>query len=129
MPGNISSSAKLLANGKGRTFYAVGGTWRNLAKLHMSAKHYPLHVMHHYEIPFDEAQRFLKLVAAGDLDYMRGIEDVSKNRRSLLAYGAIALLETIRLDAAVDGSVFGARRARGLPLLAPAGEASSWRIR
>ncbi|WP_271893613.1 exopolyphosphatase [Candidatus Phyllobacterium onerii] len=91
------ASAKLLGNGKGRAFYAVGGTWRNLAKLHMSAKHYPLHVMHHYEIPFDEAQRFLKLVAAGDLDYMRGIEDVSKNRRSLLSYGAIALLETIRL--------------------------------
>src|SRR4029079_4920288 len=90
-------SARLLANGRGRTFYAVGGTWRNLAKLHMSATHYPLHVMHHYEIPLEEAQRFLKLVAAGDLDYMRGIEYVSKNRRALLSYGAIALLETIKL--------------------------------
>ncbi|MDA4806526.1 hypothetical protein NY486_11590, partial [Enterobacter hormaechei] len=85
-------SAKLLAKGKGRAFYAVGGTWRNLAKLHMSAEHYPLHVMHHYEIPFEEAQRFLKRVADGNLDNMRGIEDVSKNRRALLSYGAIALL-------------------------------------
>lgn len=90
-------AAKLLANGKGRAFYAVGGTWRNLAKLHMSAEHYPLHVMHHYEIPFEEAQRFLKRVAVGDVDTMRGIEDVSKNRRALLAYGAIALLETIKI--------------------------------
>jgi exopolyphosphatase/guanosine-5'-triphosphate,3'-diphosphate pyrophosphatase len=91
------ATAKLLGDGRGRTFYAVGGTWRNLAKLHMSAQHYPLHVMHHYEIPLDEAQRFLKRVAAGDLDMMRGIEDVSKNRRTLLSYGAIALLETIKL--------------------------------
>lgn len=105
------ASAKLLANGKGRTFYAVGGTWRNLAKLHMSATHYPLHVMHHYEIPFEEAQRFLKLVAVGDLEYMRGIEDVSKNRRSLLSYGAIALLETIKLmrPATVVFSALGVR--------------------
>ncbi|MCO4319694.1 exopolyphosphatase [Phyllobacterium sp. 21LDTY02-6] len=91
------ATAKLLSNGKGRAFYAVGGTWRNLAKLHMSAEHYPLHVMHNYEIDFAEAQRFLKRVAAGDVDNMRGIEDVSKNRRALLSYGAIALLETINL--------------------------------
>ena len=31
-----------LANGKGRTFYAVGGTWRSLAKLHMDQTNYPL---------------------------------------------------------------------------------------
>lgn len=28
-------TAKLLSKGEGRTFYAVGGTWRNIAKLHM----------------------------------------------------------------------------------------------
>ena len=29
---------------------AVGGTWRNLARLHMEQTRYPLHVMHGYEI-------------------------------------------------------------------------------
>lgn len=90
------STAKLLADGKGRKFYAVGGTWRNLAKLHMSATHYPLHVMHAYEIPAAQALNFLKRVASGNVDKMRGIEDVSKNRRALLAYGARVLLEIIR---------------------------------
>ena len=28
--------------GQGRAFYAVGGTWRNLARLHMETTNYPL---------------------------------------------------------------------------------------
>ncbi|WP_420960047.1 exopolyphosphatase [Brucella sp. IR073] len=88
--------ATLLKEGEGRIFYAVGGTWRNLAKLHMNVKHYPLHIMHAYEIDPKEAQSFLIRVAKGDVDHMRGIDAVSKNRRQLLSYGAIVLLETIR---------------------------------
>lgn len=91
------AATPMLANGKGRNFYAVGGTWRNLAKLHMSVKHYPLHVMHGYEIVADEALSFLKRVAHGDLDKMRGIKVVSKNRRGLLSYGASVLLEVVKI--------------------------------
>ncbi|MBC8130438.1 MAG: Ppx/GppA family phosphatase, partial [Rhizobiaceae bacterium] len=40
----------LAGRGEGRPFFAVGGTWRNLAKLHMEQNRYPLHVMHGYEI-------------------------------------------------------------------------------
>ena len=43
--------ARLLEGGKGRSFYAIGGTWRALARLHMWQKGYPLHVMHGYVIP------------------------------------------------------------------------------
>ncbi|MCL7997470.1 exopolyphosphatase [Brucella sp. 21LCYQ03] len=88
--------ATLLEEHQGQVFYAVGGTWRNLAKLHMTAKHYPLHVMHGYEMDPVEAKSFLTRVAKGNIDTMRGIEAVSKNRRQLLAYGATVLLETIR---------------------------------
>ncbi|RCS23131.1 exopolyphosphatase [Phyllobacterium salinisoli] len=90
------AKATLLEQGEGRIFYAVGGTWRNLAKLHMSAKHYPLHIMHAYEIDPHEAHNFLLRVARGDVDHMRGIEAVSKSRRQLLSYGSTVLLETVR---------------------------------
>ena len=40
--------AKLLKAGANRTFYAIGGTWRALARLHMWQTGYPLHVMHGY---------------------------------------------------------------------------------
>lgn len=90
------AKAVMLQAHEGQAFYAVGGTWRNLAKLHMTARNYPLHVMHGYEMDAAEAQSFLKRVAKGNLDTMRGIEAVSKNRRQLLSYGATVLLETLR---------------------------------
>ena len=39
-----------LEAGRGRTFYAIGGTWRALAKLHMEAVAAPLRVMHGYRV-------------------------------------------------------------------------------
>ncbi|MGE0500292.1 MAG: exopolyphosphatase [Rhizobiaceae bacterium] len=87
--------AKLLSGGRGRTFYAVGGTWRNLARLHMNATDYPLAVMHHYEMDTSTSMPFLRQVARGDIDKVRGIERVSKSRRALLPYGATVLLEII----------------------------------
>jgi exopolyphosphatase / guanosine-5'-triphosphate,3'-diphosphate pyrophosphatase len=59
----------------------------------MEMTRYPLSVMHHYEIGIDSAANFLKQVAKGEIEKVRGIEGVSKNRRSLLPYGAIVLQE------------------------------------
>jgi exopolyphosphatase / guanosine-5'-triphosphate,3'-diphosphate pyrophosphatase len=87
--------AKLLSGGQGRTFYAVGGTWRNLARLHMSATNYPLIVMHHYEMGAETSLNFLRQVARGEVEKVPGIERVSRNRRGLLPYGAIVLQEII----------------------------------
>ncbi len=87
--------AKLLKGGKGRTFYAVGGTWRNLARLHMNVTGYPLDVMHHYQMDPASLTPFLRQVARGEVEKIKGIEGVSKNRRALLPYGAAVLQEII----------------------------------
>ncbi|WP_074381654.1 Ppx/GppA family phosphatase [Bartonella doshiae] len=79
-----------------RCFYAVGGTWRNLAKLHMATKNYQLPVMHGYEVDAVEMKDFLHLVACGSIDNIKGISAISKNRRQLLSYGAIILIELIQ---------------------------------
>ncbi len=81
----------------GRTFYAVGGTWRALARLHQAAKDYPLHVMHGYVINPDDGLDFLHLVEEVDAKTLKDIESISEARRPLLAYGAIVLQEIIRL--------------------------------
>ena len=44
-----------LEKGRGRDFYAIGGTWRALARLHMTQTNYPLSVMHNYRIAADDA--------------------------------------------------------------------------
>ena len=88
--------APFLKAASGRNFYCVGGTWRNLARLHMSATDYPLAVMHNYEMPPEKVAAFLKRVSGGQLDKVPGVDRVSRNRRALLPYGAAVLQEIIR---------------------------------
>ncbi|WP_425342145.1 Ppx/GppA family phosphatase [Jiella mangrovi] len=90
------SASPLAGKGKGRDFFAVGGTWRNLAKLHMEQTSYPLHVMHAYEMPASGVDGFLDAVIKSDPDKLTGISAVSKSRRTLLAYGAVALKSVLR---------------------------------
>ncbi|MGE7369908.1 exopolyphosphatase [Neorhizobium sp. NPDC001467] len=88
-------SAKLLEKGQGRTFYAVGGTWRNLAKLHMEMRDYPLHMMQGYELPLADMQAFLKDIVDGTAAKSPAWQAVSKNRRALLPFGAVAMQEVL----------------------------------
>ncbi len=80
---------------QGRTFYAVGGTWRSLAKLHMGQRDYPLLVMHGYAMPAGEAADLAALVERADSSAFLAIESVNAARRPLLAYGAVVLNELI----------------------------------
>src|SRR5437764_29191 len=89
--------ARLLGSGKGRPFYAIGGTWRALARLHMSQTGYPLHVMHGYVIPAREALEFSRLVARVDPEMLSRIEMVNEARRPLLAYAALVLEHVVRI--------------------------------
>src|SRR3979490_360708 len=54
---DLSEVAQLKA-GRGRSFYAVGGTWRSLARIHIIQSGYPLRGMHGYSIPAGDAARF-----------------------------------------------------------------------
>jgi exopolyphosphatase/guanosine-5'-triphosphate,3'-diphosphate pyrophosphatase len=90
------AQVKTLDNLAGRTFYAVGGTWRSLARLHMSQRQYPIRVMHNYVIPTRDALEFAKLIERIEAEAPTSIESVSSARRPLLAYGAAVLEEIIR---------------------------------
>lgn len=87
----------LLRQGEGRTFYAVGGTWRALARLHMWQTGYPLHVMHGYVIPAREALEFSRLVHRVNPEMLSRIEMVNEARRPLLAYAALVLEHIVRI--------------------------------
>lgn len=81
---------------KGRSFYAVGGTFRALAKLHMSRRAYPLHVIQGYVMPA-EAGLFADLLEPAEGPGNGAFTAVSAARRPLLAYGAVVLAEIVRL--------------------------------
>jgi exopolyphosphatase/guanosine-5'-triphosphate,3'-diphosphate pyrophosphatase len=90
------SKLDMLEEGEGRTLYAVGGTWRALARLHMWQTGYPFHVMHNYRISAREALEFSKLVHRVDTDALSRIEVVNAARRPLLAYAALVLENLVR---------------------------------
>ena len=121
--------ATLLDGGKGRTFYAVGGTWRSLARLHMWQTGYPLHVMHGYVIPAKEALEFSRLVHRVDPETLSQIEVVTDARRPLLAYAALVLEHLVRIAQAEGRRDLGARRARGPALFAARREGAQARTR
>src|SRR5262249_32812288 len=87
----------LLKNGRGRDFYAVGGTWRSLTRMHMWQIGYPLHVMHGYAITAAEALEFSRLVRRADPETLSKIETVTAARRPLLAYSALVMEHVVRI--------------------------------
>ncbi|WP_162651725.1 exopolyphosphatase [Lentilitoribacter sp. Alg239-R112] len=90
------SKVDLLSAGKGRQFYAVGGTWRAIAKLHMEATDYPMHMMQGYEIGYSEMMDFLDDVLALDEFEKDTLRAVSKNRRNLMPFGALTMQEVLK---------------------------------
>jgi len=90
------AGAPRLRLGKDRNFYAVGGTWRSLARLHMAQIGYPLHVMHGYIVPAKEALEFCRLVRRVNPETLSQIEVVADARRPLLPYAALVLEHIIR---------------------------------
>jgi exopolyphosphatase / guanosine-5'-triphosphate,3'-diphosphate pyrophosphatase len=92
------ADVRVLRQGRGRNFYAVGGTWRALSRLHMWQTGYPLHVMHGYVIPAKEASEFSRLVQRVDPNTMSQIEIVAEARRPLLAYAAVVLEHIVRIS-------------------------------
>jgi exopolyphosphatase / guanosine-5'-triphosphate,3'-diphosphate pyrophosphatase len=107
----LSGIAPLKA-GRGRTFYAVGGTWRALARIHIIQSGYPLGVMHGYTIPAADALDFvrrLRRLAAANM--LANIEVVADARRPLLTYAALVLEYIIRVakPKTIVFSTFGVR--------------------
>ena len=106
--GSLKKAAKLVSDlltdlptlkaGSGRTFYAVGGTWRALARIHIIQSGYPLRVMHGYSIPaadaLDFVRRLRRLAASHTL---ADIEAVADARQPLLTYAALVLEYVIRI--------------------------------
>ncbi len=106
------ASVPWLGDGRGRPFYAVGGSWRALAHLHMEQTNYPLRVTHGYTIPTAETIAFCEFVRkTKKLAGLMGIEGLTKARREVLPYGALVLEQLLKLVAPreVVFSTFGIR--------------------
>lgn len=73
---------------KGRNFYMVGGTWRNLAKLHMARANYPLAVLHQYQISRRHMRDLARLIARQSPSSLQNLAVISQNRSETLPFGS-----------------------------------------
>jgi exopolyphosphatase / guanosine-5'-triphosphate,3'-diphosphate pyrophosphatase len=103
--------AGILASLKGRSFYAVGGTWRNLARIHLGHAGYPLHVLHQYTMTRQQARSIAELVSGMSGTALKDVKDVSKSRVNTMPYGSMVLERLIEEGKPKDivCSVYGVR--------------------
>lgn len=107
---------------KGRTLYAVGGSWRALARLHIEQSGYPLHIIDGFTIGFSDARDIARVISHLSPDSLRKMESVSRKRADTLSFAALAmerLLEVTRPDRVVY-SGFGMREGEMIKGLPPA---------
>ncbi|MGH6855086.1 MAG: exopolyphosphatase [Aestuariivirga sp.] len=105
------AKAKILDRLKGRIFYAVGGTWRNLGKLHMAQNHYPLHVLHSYRMTRQQASGVAGLISGLSSETLKSIRKVSISRSDTMPYGALVLERLLEHSkpSSVEMSIYGVR--------------------
>ncbi len=105
------ADAKVLEALKDRSFYAVGGTWRNLARVHLSHAGYPLHVLHQYTMSRQQAKSIAEFVAGMSSSTLKDVKDVSKSRSNTMPYGSMVLERLIAAGKPRDivCSVYGVR--------------------
>src|SRR4029079_3219972 len=75
----------------GKTFYAVGGAWRSFARLHMEQAGYPLHIIHDYDIPAEEARAVARVIAVQSAKSLEKMPGVSRRRTDTLPLACLAL--------------------------------------
>ena len=74
-----------------KPIYIVGGTWRALAKLHMTHINYPLEVLHQYQVKPQEIDAFFTFMAKGGMKAQRLMTQASSNRREALPAASLVL--------------------------------------
>ncbi len=112
------------AAGRGKPFYAVGGSWRALAQLHMQLTGWPLPVIHHHVMPADAPDRLVRTLAQISLKSLKAVPAISASRAPQLP-GAAALLRAVtrRLGSScIITSAYGLREGLLYQALSPAAQ-------
>ena len=100
-----------LQNRNGRTLFAVGGSWRAIARLHIAQNRYPVSIVHNYVMNRSTAEDLTSLISKLGRESLNGITGVPRRRIESLPVTAMTLLRLLRLVQPKDivFSAFGVR--------------------
>lgn len=107
-----------LAETRDQDFFAVGGAWRSLAKLHMEQTDHPLHIIHHYAIPGVEMREFAAFTSSLSRTVLER-SAATRRRYDTIPYAALVLERLLRYanPGRVVFSAYGLREGHMLSLL------------
>ena len=77
-------------------FYAVGGSWRALARISMESRDYPLKVIHGYTMTAAELEDLTRVVARQTKESLATIKNVTSRRLETLPPAALILRRLLR---------------------------------
>ena len=109
------------AEGAGRPFYAVGGSWRALAHLHMHLTDWPLPVIHHYMMDKSAPERLVRTLSHMPLKSLKRISSISGSRAPQLMGAALLLRSVVKRlgSSSIIMSAYGLREGLLYSSLAP----------
>ena len=85
-----------LENARKKTFYAVGGSWRALAKRHMDAEDYPLRIVHGYSLSRSRALEMTQEVVDVSPGSVRSLWILGRNRVESVPYVAVLMKSLLK---------------------------------
>ena len=94
-----------LERARGKSLYAVGGSWRTVARVIIAQRNYPLHVLDNYTIAANEAIQLLEVISHLGPRTLERIPNISQRRLESLPYAA-AVLERLLITARPKNLVF-----------------------
>lgn len=97
----------LFSTMEGQNFYAVGGGFRNLAKIYIALTHYPLRILHHYIVPVNKFLPVLKNISNLPVQRLEAIAGITGHRAETLPYTA-QIIESLLIKARPANIVFSA---------------------
>ncbi len=100
---HIKNSLKTLpwlAAASGQDFYAVGGSWRALAKLHMQEHNYPLPLVAGYRVPAAQMLAFAEKTLRRSPSNLDKEKKIGRKRAASVPYATMVLAEILRASGA-----------------------------
>ncbi len=97
--------------GRGKPFYAVGGSWRALVHLHMHITEHPLPIVHQYEMPASAPAMLVRSLAHVAPAQLKMVPNVASSRLPALPGAAMLLAAAVKRlgSSEVIASGFGLR--------------------
>ncbi|MDO4288675.1 MAG: Ppx/GppA phosphatase family protein [Eubacterium sp.] len=91
------SEVKFFKEARGLPVVGVGGTIRNVGRIHRRLVDYPLEIAHNYRMDYAAVAKVCDMAAAMDLEERRGLKGLSKGRSDIFVGASQALKKVMEI--------------------------------